>query len=158
MKIPNIQSNRYKRNLWRLVFATIIALAVGCWWYLLDTGYCVSKMRYLSDRELIESALRYEAAGGQMMVDDSEESIRDFLQKNPRCCSVDRHPFTRNPVLDVLTGFNISHVELNYQRQGTPEEIKKRGKFYKQFISVDACGPALRAAYGTDTSTLENAF
>lgn len=38
-----------------------------------------------------------------MMVDDSEEFIRDFLQKNPKCCSVDRHPVNRNPVLVAIS-------------------------------------------------------
>ena len=110
-------SNQSIRNRFRLklvALAIFFALAIGWWWHMLEAGFCTSKLRYLSDRELIESALRYEAPGRQMMIDGSQESIRDFLQNNPKCCSVDRHPFTRTPVLDVLTGFNTSHVELNY--------------------------------------------
>lgn len=148
----------HKRHQWRIAFVIVLAAASGWLWHLLDSGYCISQMRYLSDRELIESALRREASyDGLMLIDGSEESIQDFLQKYPKCCGVDRHPPTRN-VFDVMTGFNISEVELNYERKGTPEQIKNWGKYRKNFISVDACGPVLKTAYGTSTETLENAW
>jgi len=157
MEIPNKPLPRYKRYQWRIAFAIVFAAAIGWWWHLLDSGYCVSQMRYLSDRELIESALRHEAAENKMLIDGSEESIRDFLQKHPRCCSVDRHPPTRI-ILDVMTGFNISHVELNYERRGTPEQLMNWGRYHKNYIAVDACGPVLKPAYGSGTDILENAF
>jgi hypothetical protein len=147
----------YKRYRRRIAFVIVLVTGIGWLWNLLDSGYCISQMRYLSDRELIESALRREAAEEQMLIDGSEKSIRNFLQKHPKCCGVNRHPPNRN-VFGVMTGFNISEVELNYERRGTPEQIKSWGRYHKNYVSVDACGPVLKTAYGTGTETLENAW
>ncbi len=56
-------------------------------------------MRYLSDKELITEAIRYNA--GDMKLDGADESINAFVEQHPNCCGVNRHPATRN-LLDVL--------------------------------------------------------
>jgi hypothetical protein len=47
-----------KKLTWAL--AILVGALIGVW-YLLDSGFCFSKMRYLSDKELITEAIRYNA-------------------------------------------------------------------------------------------------
>ncbi len=152
MKISINQSIRYKRYLWCIAFATTFALAVGWWWYLLDSGYCVSQMRYLSNEELIVKAIRYNA--DDMKIDGSDASITEFLKKNPKCCYVDRHPSSRKffEPLGVCFGFNYSEVTLNYEK-ANPRSLTE--PFYENYISISACGDKPHSDYGMSHSTLQ---
>lgn len=67
----------------RIVVVIVVALAAGWWWHLLDSGLCIPQMRYLNERELIESAIRQEIVEARIKIDGSEESIRQFLEQNP---------------------------------------------------------------------------
>ncbi|UVH55101.1 hypothetical protein NWF24_19915 [Variovorax paradoxus] len=138
-----------------IVVVASAALLVACswgYWRLMDSGYCVSKMRYLDDRELIESAIRHEIF--QMNIEANPEAIARFLQANETCCGVDRHPDWRRTWVDTLTGFNYAEVTLNFEKKQT-EVSQGARRFYKSLVAVDACGPALKSI-GTDTTALEN--
>jgi hypothetical protein len=149
MKTSNELSIRSRRYRKRMVITTIFALVIGWWWYLLDSGFCFSQMRYLSNKELIVEVIRYNA--DNMKIDGTDESIEAFLKQNPKCCYVDRHPSSRN-FLDVCFGFNVSGVLLNYEQRkpSFPSE-----PFYENYIAVSACGTALKREYGMGHSTLQ---
>ncbi|WGT65758.1 hypothetical protein [Variovorax paradoxus] len=138
-----------------IAIAVSVLLLIACtwgYWRLMDSGFCVSKMRYLDDRELIESAIRHELF--QMNLETNPEAIASFLQANKSCCGVDRHPDWRRTWFDTLTGFNYAEVTLNFEKKQT-EASQGMRRFYKSLVAVDACGPALKSI-GTDTATLEN--
>jgi hypothetical protein len=140
-----------KKITW-IVIATLLALAIGCWWYLMDAGFCFSQLRYLNDKELIVEAIRYNAAN--MQINGTSESIEEFLKQNPKCCYVDRHPSSRKFLepLAVCLGFNYSEVTLNY-KQSKPHSVSE--PFYENYISISACGANPRSVYGTSHSTLQ---
>jgi len=118
-------------------------------------GFCFDRWRFLSDAEMIEPVVRTLAEQNQMAIDSTESAIREFLRGNPYCCAVDRHPDRRN-WLDVLTGWNIAEVEVNFEMN--PKRTYLRGEnFYKRYVSVSACGKFLRYGRGTSTATLETA-
>jgi hypothetical protein len=140
----NLLANRLK-----LTLGTVLIAPAACVWYLLDSGFCFSQMRYLSDKELIVEAIRYNA--NDMKIDGTDASIETFLKQNPKCCSVDRHPSTRN-FLDVCTGFNISEITLNYETRNTKPVIEP---FYQVDISIGSCGEALKRKRGMSYPTLQ---
>ena len=133
----------------KLIWTIAAASVAVCTWYLLDSGFCFSQMRYLSDKELIVEAIRYNT--DNMKIDGTDESIEEFLKQNPKCCNVDRHPDTRS-LLDVCFGFNVSEVLLNYEQRKPhfPSE-----PFYENYFSVSACGTVLKRKYGMGHSTLQ---
>jgi len=135
----------------RLTWAAAFVIALVGAWCLLDSGFCFSKMRYLSDKELIAEAIRYNA--NDMKTDTTDEAIDAFLKQNPRCCEVDRHPSTRN-FLDVCSGFNISEVTLNYERKALKTPLEP---FYQIDVAISACGEALKRTRGMGYSMLQEA-
>ncbi len=126
----------------KLIWASLLTtFAVGSW-YLLDSGFCFSQMRYLSDRELIVAAIRYNKS--EMKIDGTDKSIREFLERKPDCCNVDRQPPSRT-FLDVCLGFNVSEVLLNYE-MASPNFPKE--PYYEGYFSVSSCGTVLKRKYG----------
>jgi hypothetical protein len=118
-------------------------------------GFCFRHARFLSDAEIIESAVHGIADSKRMTIDSSDASVKDFLRRYPKCCAVDRHPPLRSWA-DVLSGWNIAEVEVNYERN-LQRPASQAGNFYKQYASVSACGEFLKYRYGTSTPTLETA-
>jgi hypothetical protein len=143
----NLAFNNWKQTL----TASLIVVATGVW-YLLDSGFCFSQMRYVSDKEHIVQAIRYNMT--DMGIDGANESIEAFLKKNPTCCSVNRHPSSRN-FLDVCFGFNVSEVTLNYEERARNRSIEP---FRQVDISVSACGEALKQKRGMNYSTLQKTY
>lgn len=141
----NLLANRRK-----LTLGTALVALAACAWYLLDSGFCFSQMRYLSDKELIVEAIRYNA--NDMKIDGTDASIETFLKQNPKCCSVDRHPSTRNFLgpIGVCLGFNYSEVVLNYEKKKPSIE-----PFYERYISISACGKQPNGEYGMSHLTLQ---
>lgn len=89
-----------------------------------------------------------------MAIDDSEEAIQKFLKDNPRCCEVNRYPSYRG-MLDLLIGWNMPEVEINYERH--PERPAWMTLRYdKAFAIVSTCGEFVKLYQsGTDTDSLE---
>jgi hypothetical protein len=108
-----------------------------------ERWFCFSQMRYLSDHELVVSAVRFKAS--RMNLDGADASIETFLAANPRCCEVDRHPAARS-LLDVLAGFNIAEVSITYLDPYSPHRTIE--PYYLSYVAVEACGRAVKQARG----------
>lgn len=123
-----------------------------------SNGVCISQMRYWTDDELIEVAVRELAhtryqSYKPMAVADSEASIQEFLKNNPQCCEVDRYPSYRG-MLDLLVGWNVPEIEVNYERDAR-RPATETNRFYKQFVAVNTCGEVMKTGRGIDSATLE---
>jgi hypothetical protein len=119
-------------------------LVVGTWVWLMSAGFCFSQMRYLSDHELIASAIRTDET--RMNVDNTDAAIAAFIAANPNCCEVIRYPASRS-ILDVVAGFNIAEVSITYldpyRTESTPEP------YYLSYVAVEACGRGIKQVRGT---------
>jgi len=120
------------------------------------SGFCFSQSRFLTDADVIGPAVRALAQGGYMSIGSSEDSVNDFLRRNPDCCAVNRYPSVRT-WLDVLTGWNTSEIEVNFERNPKFLSAENFEKYYKQYVYVSACGEFLKRGPGTSTPTLEKA-
>jgi hypothetical protein len=133
--------------------ATALAILAFVAFGISNEGFCFTQWRFLNDRELIEVTVRTLAEQGQMAIDSSPSSVKEFLNRNPDCCAVDRHPAWRT-WLDVMTGWNTLEVEVNFEMN--PKRDYSLGEnYYKRWISVSACGKFLKYGPGTTTRTLE---
>jgi hypothetical protein len=124
-------------------------------------GVCISQARYWTDDELIEVAVRhlaqerYSNQRKRMTIDGTEESILEFLRDNPLCCEVNRYPHYRG-MLDLLTGWNMPEVEVNYKKDFVWITSQNYTAYYKQPTMVSTCGEFVKASQGgTGTDTLE---
>jgi hypothetical protein len=135
--------------------AWVVAGSILAWTVLSFQGFCLTQLRFASDQELIASAVKSLAADGVMLIEPSDSAVADFLRDHPTCCSIDRHPASRN-ALDVITGWNYSEVEINFEASAQ-RAAAARARYYKQWMRVDACGNVLTYPAGTGTSTLETA-
>lgn len=154
MKISDIQSSQRKYYLRFIFCTTTIVVAVG-WWYLLDSGFCVSQMRHLSNRELILRAIRYNVA--DMKIDGTDESIEIFLKENPKCCYVNRNPNSKSVIdrLSVCFGFKYSEVTLNYEKAKPRSQTEP---FHETYISISSCGDSPHIDYGMSHSTPQQIY
>lgn len=121
----------------------LLVLLVFAYWVLAETGMCFPQARYLSDRELIAAALSWRARD---VIRPGTEDPALFVQQNPDCCKVDRHPDFR-AWWDVLAGFNVAEVEIHFPLP----EGHRWGKYYETFLSVSACGRPLKSRWGTSS-------
>jgi hypothetical protein len=143
-----------RKRLIKYALTTVLLLTPITATVLSYNGFCFSQGRFLSDAEMIEPAVRALAENNYMSIDSSEGSVKDFLVRNPDCCAVDRYPDRRSS-LDVLTGWNISEIEVNFE--SNPKFLSRQNyeKYYKRYVSVSACGKFLKYGPGTSTPTLE---
>jgi hypothetical protein len=125
-----------------LVIAAFFVLGTCAW--LMSAGFCFSQARYLTEHELIVSAIRSNAS--RMHLDGIEASAEAFVAANPKCCDVDRYPAARS-LLDVVTGFNISEVSVTYRNPYLGQAALE--PFYRSYIAVEACGKAIKKVRGT---------
>lgn len=145
-----------RKTLIKVTLAIVLLLMPITAALLSDSGFCFSQSRFLSDEEMIKPAVRVLAQGDYMSIASSEDSINDFLRRNPDCCAVNRYPSLRT-WLDVLTGWNTSEIEVNFERNPKFMSAENFEKYYKQYVYVSACGEFLKRGPGTSTPTLENA-
>jgi len=146
------------RPLWKrlLGYALVIAIiAMPAAVLLSQQGFCFAQARFVSDAEMIEAAVRGIAGSNRMAIDASDAAIKAFLRSNLNCCAVDRQP-GRRTFVDVLTGWNIAEVEVNYERSSARPSLQTE-RYYKHYVSVSACGEFLKTDHGTATPTLETA-
>lgn len=96
------------------------------------TMFCYHEFRWLSDRELVQRAIRQRA---DAVTDQGVREALLELGSSERCCVVARHSNGRtseSPIdkaLRVLLGQSIASVELGQWNGGDPD-----------FILVTACG------------------
>jgi hypothetical protein len=138
----------------KYVLATVLVIVAITAMQFSYEGLCFSHWRFLSDAEMIEPAVR--ALGRENYIRIDPIDAKDFLLRNPDCCSVNRYPAQRM-WLDVVTGWNISEIEVNFERNPKFLSAENYEKYYKQYISVSACGEVLKRGPGTSTHTLEKA-
>jgi hypothetical protein len=145
-----------RKKIIKYVFMAMLLLAPSAATVMSYHGFCFSQGRFLNDTEMIEPTVRALAEDKDMNIDSSPDAIKDFLQRNPDCCAVDRYPDWRG-WLDVVTGWNTSEVEVNFERN--PKRLSRENyeKYYKRYVSVSACGNVLKRGPGTSTPTLETA-
>lgn len=130
------------------------------------SGFCLSQMRYWTDDELIEVAVRKIAEREHSPIDaelpendlalkNTEESIQSFLKNNPRCCYVARYPDERILLLiNYIFGWNKPEVWVNYIRP-IPRDSSDKTPFFYRRVLVSTCGVAGHSGRGMPTKTLE---
>lgn len=129
------------RYLLYLVTIGLIAFALKL------NGFCFSRPGWLSDRELIETAFRYESEGrrqNQPAIQDLAEYLRDY----PRCCSVSRSGIFVQDCLysNALFGRRFFEVSIVYPvadpaaNQGEPA--------FEAILVMDCCGAPVVDRYG----------
>lgn len=113
-------------------------------------GYCGEQKRFLTDEEFIEAAVHYEYPTGRMTIDGSEESLRTFYYKNPKCCHVDRKD--KRSLFDKMIGGRY-HVEVSLFYE-TNDAWRKRtrtiDRYYGNYLAIDTCGEVRETYYGME--------
>jgi hypothetical protein len=102
------------------------------------TGFCYREVRYPSDKELLDAAVRRLMSESKLMGDDPIEydSPEKLFQENPNCCSISRwgHQFSY-PIGFRILGFyeSIAQVAYKFSSRGPLPVIEA-------YISMNACG------------------
>lgn len=113
-----------------IIIATILTLNAS--------GFCYGRVRWLSDKELIDAAVDHEISWRLRFKE--YKSRADFYSKNPRCCLIERFP-SGGAMLpgfgSSLLGFWNARVELFYKQS---EEPPHEGPYYDANVGVGACG------------------
>jgi hypothetical protein len=100
----------------------------------------------LSDQDLIEQAIRYEISSKQRGIDlvDTPPDIiayktpSEFLQQNPKCCSVNQAHYELSTIFDRMLGSTEVWVTLWYRAVEKGEQ-----PFYQSEVALDACGQVI---------------
>jgi len=115
--------------------AVLVVLAVGLRLTATSAHFCTSKLRHLSEREIIDAALEEEAKGGLMQ----DPAPRRLYDVDPSCCRVER---SDADWLDLLFFQNYYFVTIRFEtNERTRAELKY--KQYGAMVSVSSCGVAL---------------
>jgi hypothetical protein len=120
---------------WAILSAPILAE------FLNFTGFCWADLRYHSDRELINAAIRYELHMNEAAdyVKDRKryKSVEEFLAVNRDCCRVYRwgHNLQLDGILVRVFGWYISVANIWYRlRDDGPNQ------FFNRYTFINACG------------------
>lgn len=156
------EKNAWNENLNHIVYRAMFMLLligvayVGYLWHLSYSGYCFKEHRYLADEELIQVAIRSYAH--KMNIEISEESVRTFHAKHPKCCNVDRSSHMASSWFEKLIGGYFVIVEVNFELK--PEmadrSTAKSLNFYNGYVGITSCGKRGRM-YGEHSETLKDA-
>jgi hypothetical protein len=115
--------------------------------YLYVTGFCFPQMRYITEAEMIESALRYRAPQiAELAGDASPEAIAAYLRDNPRCCKIDPSSPMGSSFFQKLTAFYFTGVRIIHRR--TADDIARHEPsetYYEAHIRIDRCGHAVKS-------------
>lgn len=120
-------------------------------------GVCLSPLSYLTKDELIEIAVRERATAQfryegrvwrEMAIEDSGPAVQKFLRDNPRCCDAIR----TGGLLELLAGWSVSEVEVNYERNAD-RPASRRDPYYQKLIVVNSCGKVLKTGSGWSSET-----
>jgi hypothetical protein len=106
------------------------------------SGFCYSKFRYYSDKDLIDAAVKSSLERHDPVGERSKmySSLEEFYRSNPACCRVHtlNHWMLSTPILRVF-GYYEAVVEVYYQISDTAE----RYRYYDAHVRVNACGRVL---------------
>jgi len=132
----------------KAVLGFILALPLLIIAILNVNGFCWQQKRFLSDQELIDTAirdsLRYHRADGPYP--KIYQSLEDMKTQNPGCCILKRQEniYSELPqVISSMLGMYISTVEITYRVADAGPE-----PFYKAYVLLDCCGH-IRGFYGS---------
>jgi len=151
------KSGRYAWMIVFFVFVICPSVSLAVVNYLHKNSYCISQSRYVSDQEMIDSAIAYVmrpinafAAHGRGLNPGEQyiayRDISEFKEVNPNCCSVLSGEEVRRKVhplygsLDRIFGAYSVAVQVDYKiRYRTSSELElEREK--KTIVPVSACG------------------
>jgi hypothetical protein len=130
-----------------LWFAAAFTMIGVIYWFLAyvayPEGYCTAQQRYISDDEFVGIAVRM--ASGNMNIDRSDASMRNFHVNHPRCCQISREgTLLIWRVLGTASGIT---VELKYLTD--PKFFEGVSKLYEATYVFDSCGKKVHFE-GTD--------
>ena len=107
----------------------------------------------LNDRDLIEKAIQYEITGKKRHIDLIQlpglvqyKSASELLQRNPKCCDIDRAHYELTTTFDRIFGAAEVWVTLWYRAADKGDE-----QFYQSQVALNACGEIL-ASRGMSTA------
>jgi hypothetical protein len=105
--------------------------------YLNFTGFCYRELRYHSDQELIDAAVKYSLKYNKFDPGRLRySSLAEFYDANPKCCKVHRwgHDLV-DGLWTRLFGWHVTVVELKYKirRQGPKDR-------FSADVALMACG------------------
>jgi hypothetical protein len=104
------------------------------------TGYCHRESRYLTDRELLESAINFIIELDKRRGEEiTYNSPQELLDNNQDCCSLfkDGHSHLPEGIWVRFFGWYVAVAEIWYKaRNGRPS-------YSRAEISIDACGKIL---------------
>jgi hypothetical protein len=130
----------------RTIFGVLGAL------YLLKlTGFCFSAPGYLSNRTLIEAALKFETSFKAHP--PAFQDAAAFLRDHPDCCTVRRwsDPFLGGQSLNALFGRRFFAVDVTYP---VSPEGGYEDPYYNSILIMDCCGAYIPDYYGIGTRSL----
>lgn len=148
------------------VFAgTVIALALGllaAWFRLNQDGYCFPERRYLTENELIDSAVNdliartapADSASGFVdgkfvkVPDLREHNVRyasasDFRAKAPECCEVlrrEQYPDYEIPWLRKATGGFVAMVQVSFVHGAYAKDRSVVQRLQSHRVPITNCG------------------
>src|SRR5882757_1679906 len=114
--------------------------------YLNFSGFCYSKQRYLSDAQLMASAIQNNLTRHSPGVDSSRRkmyaSIEDFYRQNQACCGI--HRWNTSPFGSSLFFRLFGHYEVLVSIVYRINDGGGVDNFYGSDTIVDSCGSVLR--------------
>ncbi len=135
-----IHCNATVRVLQVALLAIAVCAAEGCTKIPAVNGFCVRQLRYLSDDEYLVIAIR--RLQQRLEIDDSDSSIRGFLETHPLCCRVNRNPNYDVASFGSLLELYVVEVELNYK---VPDDLREQlGPYYHSVLRIRPCGQVVQ--------------
>jgi hypothetical protein len=123
------------------VTAFLLLGAAITFFALLYTGFCFSRMEFLSEAEFIERALlarSHDIKG--MPIRPSRADVLAYLRDNPSCCRIDNFP-RNNSFLDKLFGLKIVWVRIIHpRREDQISTSESHYTHYEAYMPVFRCG------------------
>lgn len=131
---------------WLAGLAIVIVAGIIVGLYL--TGFCFTRVQYVSDDEFIANALMFRGPSIKGMPSPATpDDVRKYREANPKCCRIEGPDFPLSSSLkDRLSGTKTTWVRILHE---LPDELAARYKgdaYYEAFIALDRCGRAFRTA------------
>ena len=131
---------------WLGGFAVVVAAGIIAALYL--TGFCFSRLQYVSDDEFITNALILRGPNIKGMPSPATpDDARKYRAANPKCCRVEGPAFTLNSTFkDRLWGTKTTWVRILHELPDAMVERYKGDTYYEAYVALDRCGRAFRTA------------
>jgi hypothetical protein len=113
------------------------------------SGFCYSRLSYLSSQELYKAAVLYQADKLAGMPEDPalrEEYAIEYVRAHPHCCSILRNDPLGSSIFADLLGFKYFLTQVVYELSKAQIEAAAPddSKIYEAFVEVSSCGKAIR--------------